>query len=68
MSNLNHSDIHVHVVSNIFFGSLRGNCYLGMTSEVTSGIKFGLCDLNDPCCYASLSIYELVFDKVSTQY
>ena len=33
MCNLNHSDIHVHVASNSYFGSPWGNCDLRMTSE-----------------------------------
>ena len=43
--------------------SCHGDLYL--TLEVTPGLKFELSDLNNPCCHVSLSIYELVFDKVS---
>ena len=52
ISNLNYPGIHVHVAPNSHFGGLGGHGGLQTTSEVTSGLKIKLSDLNYLCCHA----------------
>ena len=69
ISYLNYPAIHVHNAHNNNFGGLWGYGSLQTASEVISGLRIGLSDLNYPCRHVLLAckcLHEMIHRTTTT--